>query len=120
MTYAAAIEELGQKYSIVDCINLADHDTNSLLLALTPHKDKVFNDNERLIIIADNSLPTTFGGQPPDIMTKMQEYIRYLNIAHFFVLIVTNIDNVEKFLLQLQKTYYYNEAIPLPFIYVQN
>lgn len=120
MTYSLVLEELRKKYSIVDCINLKDHDTNSLLTALAPHKDKEFNNNERLIVIADKALPTTFSGMPPDIMPKMQEYIRYLNIAHFFVLIVTNIDNIEQYLLQLQKTYHYREDIPLPFIYVQN
>ena len=120
MIYLPVLEELRQKYSIVDCINLKDYDINTLLNALNPHKDRIFHSDERLIIIADKSLPTTFKGYPPDIMSKMQEYIRYLNIAHFFVLIVTNIDNMEQYLLQLQKTYYYQETTPIPFIYVQN
>jgi hypothetical protein len=120
MTYTHVLETLNQQYSIVGCVDLAEHDTNSLLSALVPYKGKVFKDNERLVIIADNSLPTRFSGYPPDIMPKMQEYIQYLNIAHFFVLIVTNIDNISQHLLQLQKTYYRQEDIPLPFIYVQN
>lgn len=120
MTYDTLIETLSQKYSVVDCIDLTKYNNNSLLIALTPYKNKVFKDNERLVIIADASLPTKFNGCPPDIMSKMQEHIHYLNIAHFFVLIVTNIDNMGQHLLHLQKNYYYQEDIPLPFIYVQN
>lgn len=120
MTYSYVIEELRQKYSIIDCIDLKDHDINSLLIALTPFKNKIFGKDERLIIIADKLLQNTYEGHPPDIMPKLQEYLRYLNIAHFFVLIISNIDNIEQHLSQLQKTYYYHEVIPLPFIYVQN
>ena len=120
MSYSDVLSTIQRCRLIVECINLSDCDKNSLLGKLSLYKDKVFKPDEILVIIADKSLPTTFDDQPPDIMPKMQEYIRYLNIPHNFILIVTNIDNMEQYLLQLQKTYYYHEESPIPFIYVQN
>ena len=120
MMHNTTIDQLKKKYHIVGTINLADHNVNSLLTALLPYQNKIFKNNERLIILADKSLPAKFDGYPPDIMPKMQEYIRDLNIAHFFILMVTNIDKAEQYLLQLKQIYYPAEDTPIPYIYVQN
>ena len=120
MTYQATLNQLNQTYSVVGAINLSEHNSNSLLSALSLYKNKIFKDNERLVIIADQSLPAKFEGRPPDIMPKMQEYIRDLNIAHFFILMVTNIDKAEQYLLQLKQMYYSTEDTQITVIHVQN
>jgi hypothetical protein len=113
--YDKILSIINKKYRVLDTIDLVDARIQETLgQRLQAFKDCTFSENERLIVLVDKSLPTTFAGHAPDILPKLQEYIRNANIAHAFILIITNIDNLDKHLLHLQQTRYPQETIPIP------
>jgi hypothetical protein len=114
--YNKLITILQKKYSVVGIINLSETDT--LVTKLGEFANKEFDVDERLLVIADKSLPTTYEGEPPDILPDFQMYVRDANIAHPFILVLTDIDNLAEHLLQLQQTRYRQETMPIPSINV--
>ena len=76
------IYKLKKIYNVISCIDLADFaDKNSseLLKELEFLKNKIFNSKEKILLVADRSLPTTFNDCGPDILTELQKLIHYLN-----------------------------------------
>ena len=120
MSYNEELEKLRSQYCILDCFDLSDYEgpQKKLFGALAAYRDPVFKDNERLVFIADRSLTTTFENYPPDILVELQQHIHYYNIPHFFLVMLTNIDNIAEYNIYLQQKYYKQETIPIPHINV--
>jgi len=119
--YQLALDDLATHYTIIGCINLSDHDqpnAKTLVSALANYRNPVFNDTDRLVFIVDRTLTSTFDDYPPDILIELQQHIQYYNIPHFFVIILSNIDNLREYTVYLQQKYYRQETIPIPHINV--
>jgi len=117
MSYHDAIKSLQTKYHIVDTINLSDHDDHkieTLVGVLTPYQDPVFAPNELIVFIVDRTLKRSFESEPPDILTKLQQRLRYFNIPHEHLMVVSNIDNIAELLAYLKNKYYYQQLSPIP------
>lgn len=121
MSYQSVLADLKKKYNILDCIDLQEFEfpnTGGLFTRLCKFRDFEFKENERLIIIADRNLLCTFDDMPPDVMVVLQQYIHFCNIAHYFVLVLSNIDSIGQHLVYLQNKYYRQEDQLISYINV--
>lgn len=119
MTLDAVKQQLQGQYQIENFIDLADFDqlpTGKLYTALRKlHKD-VFNDNERVVFVADASLKKTFADVPHDIIITLQQYIQAHDIPHFFVIVVSNINTIGTELMYVHQKHNKQEEYPIPYI----
>lgn len=116
MSYCAVIEQLRSKFQVLCLIDLSDHTdvkVETLYGALEPFKDPVFSSDERLVVIVDKSLPQMFDDEPPEALTKLQNLLRYLNVPHEHIVVVTNNPQVPEYLIYLKDKYYPQELMPM-------
>jgi hypothetical protein len=73
-----------------------------------------YKENERIVIIADRTLNRRFDDEPPDALIEMQQHVHYYNIPHYFIIVVSNIADIDRELAYLQKKYYPQETQPIP------
>lgn len=113
--------QLQRQYQIENFIDLAEFDqlpTGKLYTALRKlHKD-AFNDNERIVVIANSPLKKSFSDQPHDIITVLQQYIQTHDIPHFFVIVVTDIETAPSELEYVRARYNPQEALPMMHILI--
>ena len=68
-------QDLQKQYQVINFIDLLDYDhlpKGKLYTALRKLHKEQFNDNERIIFIASDSLKKSFADQPHDILTILQ------------------------------------------------
>lgn len=119
MNYEKLLNQLSTQYSIVDVVDLSTElAQKNLLTILAKYDNKVFQDEERLVFLLSKEAPATFEQQGPDILPLLQMSIRDYNIPHFFVIILSNVDNLQLYLDKIHKIRYYQESMPIKAIYV--
>jgi hypothetical protein len=119
MSYDNAINELRSKFELLDIIDLSSYDKNLLRSALRKYNNFEFSPEQRLVFIADSKLTRSFNDLPPDILVRLQQDIQYLNIAHYFIVVVSDIPTIERELDFLYRKYYSQETMAMPFVLVE-
>jgi len=110
---------LDKQYQIEHWIDLTDYDqlpVKSLSDCLEKCKKSEFNEKERIVIVADSSLKQKFRNHPKNILEAVQRMIQNFDIPHFFVIIVSNIESIDRDLEQLRARYNPNEQTAIPYI----
>lgn len=108
------IKNLKQVYTIVKIIDLLScEQNNNLVSVLSDLKNYEFKENERLLVVADKNLQKSYSNHPADILTIFQQQVRYLNLSHYFIIVLSNIKSVKKDLNYLHKIYYSQESDPI-------
>lgn len=113
-------QDLQKQYQVINFIDLSDYDhlpKGKLYTALRKLHKEQFNDNERIIFIASDSLKKSFADQPHDIITILQQYIQHHDIPHFFVIVLSNIKSIAQDLLYVQQLYNMQEVNSIGCIY---
>lgn len=118
MTLDAVKAELQAQYRIENFITLRDYDllpTGRLYTQLRRCHKVVFDDDERIVFVAEN-LKRTYKDQPCDIITALQQYIQHHDIPHFFIMVLTNIEDMPEQLDYVHKKYNPQEVVPMAHI----
>jgi hypothetical protein len=113
-------QDLQKQYQVINFVDLSDYDhlpKGKLYTALRKLHKKQFNDNERIIFIASESLKKSFADQPHDVITILQQYIQHHDIPHFFVIVLSNIKSIAQDLLYVQQLYNAQEVNSIGCIY---
>jgi hypothetical protein len=113
-------QNLQQQYQVINFVDLLEYDhlpKGRLYTALRKLHKKEFNNNERIIFIASDSLKKSFADQPHDIITILQQYIQHHDIPHFFVIVLSNIKSIAQDLMYVQRLYNTQEVNPIECIY---
>lgn len=108
------IKNLKQVYTIVKIIDLSScEQNNNLVSVLSDLKNYEFKENERLLVVVDKNLKKSYSNHPVDILTIFQQQVRYLNLSHYFIIVLSNIKSVKEDLNYLHKIYYSQESDPI-------
>jgi hypothetical protein len=118
---------LRKTYNILGIVNLSDQSPewglesfaiNKLYSLLAPLTKKTYDINDRIIIMhfdTDYYIDPLDNSHPGLMITYVQQMCSALNIPNYFILMITNHDNIEKELTYLQKKYSVDD-IPIPYI----
>lgn len=102
---------LQKKFNILDIINLADFpyaDPKRLYDRLLPLVKNKYESTDRIIILhfdVDYYIDPFVSYHPGLTVTVLQQILSLLNIPNYFVLFVTNYDNISNELIYAQKMY---------------
>jgi homoaconitase/3-isopropylmalate dehydratase large subunit len=116
MTLDQVKEQLQAQYQIENFIDLSLFDqlpTGRLYSQLRRCHKTVFADNERVVFVIANNLKKTYTDQPNDIVTVLQQYIQHHDIPHFFIIVLSNINDISQQLNYVHKMYNPQEKISI-------
>jgi len=108
---------LQKKFNILDIINLADFpyaDPKRLYDRLLPLVKNKYEPNDRIVILhfdCDYYIDPFINYHPGLTVTMLQQILSLLTIPNYFVLLVTNHNNIDNELIYAQKMYSSDEHI---------
>jgi len=116
MTLDQLKQQLFAKYTIEHCINLDEFDPNKrgkLYNCLRKIHKPNFDDQERILFVAEKSLTKTYADQPHDVISMLEQNIQHRDIPHFFIIILSNIDTIKEELEYVRAKFNPQEQLPI-------
>lgn len=108
MSLERAVEELKQKYSVIDTIYQTEFLSNSdqwLHKRLTQIHREAYTEQERILFVQDGADTYDYDNFPGRALITLQKYLSRVDISNLFVIVISSNSNVVGELEQVQKLY---------------
>jgi hypothetical protein len=119
MTLDEAKSSLLLQYQIDHFIDLKQFEPDlkgQLYNCLRKIRKESFTDQERIVFVAQRPLIKSYADQPHDVISMLEQNIQHHDIAHFFLIVLSNIDTIAEELEYVRAKYNPQENIPMAHI----
>lgn len=103
------IADLKEKFNVLDVIDLKDH---QLYQRLQSVYQETYSSDDKIVVVQHEADVYDYSDAPGRNLSKLQQYLRQIDISNFFVIVISGNSHIDNELLQIRDLYADND-IPL-------